>query len=41
MLKSLRVLWYKMRIRNLAIENVSNLCMVTFTLKYEIARVFP
>ena len=41
MLKSLRVLWYKMRIRKLALENVSNLCMVQLILKYEIAKVFP
>lgn len=41
MLKSLRVLWRKMRIRKLATENVFNLSMVKFTPKYEIAKVFP
>lgn len=32
-----QILWYKMRIRKLAIENISNPSMVKLTLKYEIA----
>lgn len=39
--KSLRILWYKMRIRNQAMETVSALCMVKLTFKFQTARVFP